>query len=107
MYNNYTGRLRHIVGFYVTDNTPDEWGQPSGDTLVFETRCNVQVKRGDQLSQAGTEVTRQFVTVLMRYDIRVTYDQWIEWKGRKYEIQHITPDDRQRDMIVTAEWMGK
>jgi len=107
MYNNYSGRMRHVVGFYVKDLTPGPDGRPAGETLVFEARCEVQVKRGDQLSQAGTEVSRQFITVLMRYTPQVTYDQWVEWEDHKYQIQHIGPDPRNRDMIVTAEWVGK
>lgn len=107
MYNNYSGRMRHVVGVYSEDLTPGPDGRPVGKVLEFNARCDVQVKRGDQLSQGGAEVTRQFITILMRYTPRLTYDQWIKWKDREYQIQHISPDGHERDMMVTAEWVGK
>lgn len=102
-FNFHSGRLRHVVNVLEVISGSDDFGLPNKPTLLFESRGNVQVKSGSQMESYGTVLTSSVITVLMRYDEAVHYDHLLEWNGHYYEIQHIQPDERERDMIVTAE----
>lgn len=99
-------RLRHYVELVTADGLND-YGEPEGETLVFDARAEVQVKSGRQLAEFGTVLTSEIITVLMYYDGRAANDLHIKWNGSKYEIKHIAPDTVEQSMIVTAERVGK
>ena len=99
-------RLRHYVELVTTGGLND-YGEPEGEVLVFDARAEVQVKSGRQLTEFGTVLTSEIITVLMYYDDRATNDLNIKWNGGKYEIKHVAPDTVEQSMIVTAERVSK
>lgn len=101
-----SGRLRHYIEF-VTTGGLNEYGEPTGEVVVFDCRAEVQVKRGNQLADYGTVLTSEVITVLMYYDNRATNDLYVKWNGGKYEIKHVAPDTVEQSMIVTAERVAK
>ena len=103
MFNNRAGRMRHYVEFMVESTDTDDWGDPIGFVPVFDARANVQVTSGQQNSDYGSVVTSEIITVLCRYDDRAQNNQTIRWNGKDYEVQHVRPDERMKDMIITAE----
>lgn len=104
MYNSHSGRFRHYIEVKRLDPlaTDDYTGEEVYND-VMTARADVEVKSGRQLQDFGTALTETVITVLMRYDDRMTNDCSIFWKDKVYEVQHIAPDERERDMLVTAK----
>lgn len=100
------GRLRHVVGLYVSGGLND-YGEQIGETLVFEARAEVQVKRGNQLVDYGTVLTSEVITVLMYFDSRAANNQILQWNNGNYEVKHVAPDTEEHGMIITAERVAK
>lgn len=101
-----SGRLRHYIEF-VTTGGLNEYGEPTGEVVVFDCRAEVQVKRGNQLADYGTVVTSEIITALAYFDGRATNDQFLLWDGKKYEVKHVAPDMVEQSMIITAERVAK
>lgn len=100
------GRLRHVVGLYAPGGL-NHYGEQIGETLVFEARAEVQVKRGNQLVDYGTVLTSEVITVLMYFDSRAANNQILQWNNGKYEVKHVAPDTEEHGMIITAERVAK
>lgn len=103
MFNGNSGRYRHLISILTHQDSTDDFGIQLPPVELFKKRCEVQTTSGSQLSQYGTALTSSIITVLMRYDPRVQYDHLVEWNNYTYEIQHIRPDERNREMVLTCE----
>lgn len=101
-FNISAGRLRHFVEFWEGAGGTDDYGDPLPSVKVFDARAEVQVKSGAQLSDYGTTLTSEVITVLMWYDLRAKNSQTLKWNNVDYQVQHIRPDDLSKEMVVTA-----
>ena len=103
-HNLNSGRLRHVVSFFITSKAQDENGDNNkADILVFSARADCAVKSGDQSNDYGTTITTEVVTVLMRNDSRLNNKMFMTWNNRRYKVHHIQPDSDARNIIVTCE----
>lgn len=108
-HNIRSGQMRDFVEFYEQDNdtSSDPWNEPVGRTKVFDARADCMVRRGDQNSSYGTEVTSEIVTMLMWLDERAENDQVVVWNGKEYTVIHVKPDSGDKSMIVTVRLISK
>lgn len=102
----YPGRLRDKVTF-LRKGEADDWGVPSGETILGSLRANVRMVSGDQLTRFGAQLGTDVITVLTMKRDYVESGLQLQWNGRGndliYEITNVRPDDQDFEaMIITA-----
>lgn len=98
-----SGRYKHKVKLVELTTTKNVYGSVKDSVNVITTfKANVQVISGTERINAGVAIDSEFISVLMRYDSRVTYDKYIQWNGRNYIIRTKRPNDRNREMVLTC-----
>ena len=101
-------QLREYVQFFNQSNETDSRGKPTKttDTLAFDCFAEVLEKSGRQLEQMGKTLDDSVVSVLTYFDWNVRSDQVMCWNGRRYEVDHIQPDESKKSMIVHCTLIG-
>ncbi len=101
------GRLRQYVEVFIPSNDTDDYGQPIGNTLVFDARAEVKTVSGNKVQDYGTTTTSTIITVLMWYDERAEDKQVLVHNGIEYQVNHVKPDELLKSMILTCEVIKK
>jgi hypothetical protein len=96
------GRKRHTAYILGIPHDLDLYGKQKDPEPLFRIRCNVQIISGTELVKAGFAITSEYITVLASFNSKVTQSNLFKWKDGIYNIDMIKPDDRSRDMIITA-----
>ena len=98
-----SGRLRHKIIIQSQPEGSDDFGEEIEQfNEVFKSKANVKIISGVELLKAGAASNKEVASILMRYSKRLHYDHLILFKGNRYEVVSIKPDDKYMDMIVTA-----
>ena len=101
------GRLRQYVEVFLPSNDTDDYGQPIGNTPVFDARAEVKTVSGNKVQDYGTTTTSTIITVLMWYDERAEDKQVLVHNGIEYQVNHVKPDELLKSMILTCEVIKK
>lgn len=98
-----SGRFKHKIKIVEHTNVKDSFGSNKQSVNVVATvKANVQVISGTERVNAGVAIDSEFISVLTRYDTRISYDKFIVWNGREYIIRTKRPDDRNRQLVLTC-----
>lgn len=98
-----SGRLRDQIEVQVKSSLKDEYGaKVDAYTKLYGTKGNVRYMAGTELIKAGVASNLVVITVLMRYDRRMTHKCFIKVHGERFEVENIKPSDDRREIIVTA-----
>ena len=98
-----SGRLKDLVVIKKQVETRNELNQRiKSYDKVFKAKANVQVLSGSELIKAGVELTREYLSILMRYDTRIKHEYKLFHNGSMYDVESIKPNDRKMDMVITA-----
>lgn len=104
-FNINAGRLTNPVAFLSQPDGSDDYGQPLGRVVDFNSWADMDVKSGEQLTRLGENLTSEMITCLMYYDPRAKNSGWLRdlVDNIDYEIQHVRHSRRYQSMIVTAK----
>jgi len=98
------GRLRHKLIVKSMNNVRDNTGRNTKvTTRVFDMRGNVQVLSGSELIKAGVVLTNEYLAIVARFDARLLYNHFLDWRGELYSVESIRPSDDNLQMIITAQ----
>lgn len=103
LHNMNAGRMRDYIEIIDKDGSVNEFGEPTGEALVFDGFGEIKSTSGRQRSEMGAALSDEVITVLMWYDHRITRAYVLRTTSGDYEIKGIQPDDGLRGMIVTAQ----
>ena len=99
-----SGRLRHSLIVKSMVNGRDSTGRNTKTTQrVFGMRGNVQVLSGSELIKSGVNLSNEYISILARFDARLLYKHFLDWKGSLYSVESIRPSDDNLQMIITAQ----
>ena len=97
------GRLRELITISKrTEEQGTHRQQLKTLEKLFSARANVKVVSGVELLKAGASLTKEVVSILMRYDARLKYDHFVTHNSNDYDVVSIKPTEKNRDMIITA-----
>lgn len=97
-----SGRKKHKIQVFQKTEELDEFGKTLAPKFLFNIRCNVQIISGTEILKNGMLMSSEYVSTLANYDRRLKKDHVFIWKGGEYNIDMIRPDEREKDMIITA-----
>lgn len=97
-----SGRLRHRVKFYETNETQDDYGQPiQTNNSFFTLWSEIKPKSGQNKLTNAQHTDSTTHEIRIRYDKRVTEKLTAEFKGREFKIDYVLDVlERNREMIL-------
>lgn len=97
------GRFIHKVTLKRKSSDQNEFGRKVEQYIdVFSMRCNCEVINGTELIKSGIDTTSMYISILARYDKRISHDLYIEWKGDIYSLNVVKPSDDLRYMVLSV-----
>ena len=95
--NKNAGTFKHRISFLRNEITRDDEGfKKSSLTHLFTTRCSVlenSVVDNKRSTNKRLDSSQTAITVLLRYDSRVSKEDIVEFRGEKYRIKTYTNVD--------------
>lgn len=108
-----SGRLRHAVDVWRKNaSTTDSDGQPFVPVKVRkQVPCEVKVTGGREaeIAHQNVPVVTYTVTLYQSAQNPITEDCWLDWKGRKLQVEFVPPTAREDEVteLVCTEEVGR
>lgn len=97
------GRLRDKILLKRKTSSQDGFGRKLEQyQLVTSLRCDVEVINGVELIKSGIALNAEYISILARFDNRVTHDLYIEWEGNLYSLNTLKPAKDKGYMVIAA-----
>ena len=97
------GRLRETILIERKTNEQDSYGAEVESYITyFKAKADVKYLSGIDLIQAGLATNVEAITVLIRFDERLSFNCFLSTKGSRFNVVGIRPDNKSRNMIITA-----
>lgn len=97
-----SGRLRHVIEVFEQTDGLDSFGKPTPPRKLFNVKGNVQILSGTEIVKSGATLSNEYVSILVRYNKRITSKHTLKWEDGEYDIDMIRPDDKRTQMIITC-----